>query len=434
MKNKIFNKKIIPLMILIFTICTGIGYAAVFSTSLDFLGTAVAGVESGVYITETSYAESIGADLANSKINYATQTTVNTRVVLSSTNPNSYITYRITVHNSTNKDYEYKGINYIVGSDTYSNVDIVLAVIGISEGYVLKSGKSVTFESRFYYKNSTLAASNDLNSIINYRFEEKQETVIAGTLINMGVATDSVFGYSLSKTYIEAIYTVDHIDVPAGATSWDASSEKNNSVIAWTIDNDGNGFSEVYIGANQGKIALPADSSAMFASFSNVHTMDLSRIDTTQVTNMSNMFYGLSSIKNFDISSFNTINVTNMASMFQNASGFTELDLSHLNTSKVTNMSNMFYMAFNITNLDISSFDTSNVTNFTYFMYYLYKIKEINMANATFNDSIITNSQFIFYYVPTTAHFVVKDTTTRDWIKSKFSYGADSLTFEIINP
>ena len=117
-----------------------------------------------------------------------------------------------------------------MGSDTYSNVDIVLAVIGISEGYVLKSGQSVTFESRFYYKNSTLAASNDLNSIINYRFEEKQETVIAGTLINMGVATDSVFGYSLSKTYIEAIYTVDHIDVPAGATSWDASSEKNNSV------------------------------------------------------------------------------------------------------------------------------------------------------------------------------------------------------------
>jgi hypothetical protein len=48
MKNKIFNKKIIPLMILIFTICTGIGYAAVFSTSLDFLGTAVAGVGSGV--------------------------------------------------------------------------------------------------------------------------------------------------------------------------------------------------------------------------------------------------------------------------------------------------------------------------------------------------------------------------------------------------
>ena len=97
-------------------------------------------------------------------------------------------------------------------------------------------------------------------------------------------------------------------------------------------------------------------------------------------------------------------------------------------------MSSMFYMAFNLTDLNISSFDTSNVTNFNSFMYYAYKIKEVNMANATFNDNIITNSQFIFYYVPTTTHFVVKDATARDWIKSKFSYGADSLTFEIMNP
>ena len=120
-----------------------------------------------------------------------------------------------------------------------------------------------------------------------------------------------------------------------------------------------------------------------------------------------------------------------MASMFHNASGFTELDLSHFNTSKVTNMSNMFYMAHNITNLNLSGFDTSNVTNFNSFMYYVYKLKEVNMPNATFNHSIITNSQFIFYNVPTTTHFIVKDTTARDWIKSKFSYGADSLTFEI---
>lgn len=427
-------KKAYLYIVTIAVLFMGIGYAAVNSVLLEFTGTAKAQSQTGVYISQATYADNLGADLENSKINYATQTMVNSKVTLSSTNPNSYITYRITVYNSTNDDYEYKGINYIVGTDTYSNIDIEMAVIGITEGYVLKSKQSVTFEVRFYYKNSILAANNVLNSIINYKFEEKQETVIAGTLINMGAATDSVFGYSLSKTYIEAIYTVDHIYVPAGATSWDASSEKNNSVIAWSVDNDGNGFLEIYIGAHQGKIALPADSSAMFASFSNVHTMDLSRIDTTQVTNMSNMFYGLSKIQNFDISSFNTSNVTNMASMFHNASGFTELDLSHFNTSKVTNMSNMFYMAHNITNLNLSGFDTSNVTNFNSFMYYAYKIKEVNMANATFNDSIITNSQFIFYYVPTTTHFVVKDATARDWIKSKFSYGADSLTFEIMNP
>ena len=158
------------------------------------------------------------------------------------------------------------------------------------------------------------------------------------------------------------------------------------------------------------------------------------KFDTSNVTDMSYMFNGCYRLTSLDVSNFNTSKVIDMDSMFYYCSKLTSLDLTSFNTSKVTNMSNMFYMAHNITNLNLSGFDTSNVTNFNSFMYYAYKIKEVNMANATFNDNIITNSQFIFYYVPTTTHFVVKDATARDWIKSKFSYGADSLTFEIMNP
>ena len=83
----------------------GIGYAAVNSVLLEFTGTAKAQSQTGVYISQATYADNLGADLENSKINYATQTMINSKVTLSSTNPNSYITYRITVYNSTNDDY-----------------------------------------------------------------------------------------------------------------------------------------------------------------------------------------------------------------------------------------------------------------------------------------------------------------------------------------
>jgi len=73
----------------------------------------------------------------------------------------------------------------------------------------------------------------------------------------------------------------------------------------------------------------------MFAGCSSLTNLDLSPLNTTNVTNMSSMFAGCSSLTNLDLSPLNTTNVTNMSGIFSGCSSLTELNLSNFNTSQV---------------------------------------------------------------------------------------------------
>ena len=83
------------------------------------------------------------------------------------------------------------------------------------------------------------------------------------------------------------------------------------------------------------------DMANMFRNTSGVATLDLSRFDTSNVTNMNAMFMG-SSLEMLSIDGFDTSNVTDMSSMFRETSSLEVLNISSFDTSNVTNMSNMF--------------------------------------------------------------------------------------------
>ena len=102
--------------------------------------------------------------------------------------------------------------------------------------------------------------------------------------------------------------------------------------------------------------------SYMFYNCSNLTSLDVSRFDTSKVTNMSGMFSYCSNLTSLDVSGFDTSNVTTMSWMFGNCSNLTSLDVSGFDTSKVTTMSSMFCNCSNLTSLDVSGFDTSKVT------------------------------------------------------------------------
>ena len=78
---------------------------------------------------------------------------------------------------------------------------------------------------------------------------------------------------------------------------------------------------------------------------------------------MSSMFYNCSGLKVLNLSKFNTSSVTDMSSMFYNCSGLKALKLSKFNTSSVMNMSSMFYNCSRLTELNVSNFNTSAVTD-----------------------------------------------------------------------
>ncbi len=80
----------------------------------------------------------------------------------------------------------------------------------------------------------------------------------------------------------------------------------------------------------------------MFYGCSSLTSLDLSPLDTSNVTDMGYMFQGSSSLTSLDLSSFDTSNVTSMGYMFQSCSSLTSLDLSGFDTTQVLSMSRMF--------------------------------------------------------------------------------------------
>ena len=99
----------------------------------------------------------------------------------------------------------------------------------------------------------------------------------------------------------------------------------------------------------------------MFQNCSALITLDLSGLDTSNVTTMNSMFSGCSVLTSIDLSGFDTSNVTEMNDMFANCRVLASLDLSGLDTSNVIFMSDMFRNCRALTSLDLSGFNTSNV-------------------------------------------------------------------------
>ena len=159
---------------------------------------------------------------------------------------------------------------------------------------------------------------------------------------------------------------------------------------------------------------IPGRTISLYYTFSfttQLSNIDLSRWDTTNVTDTRYLFYysnlypktGIETwnthnvdaatgmfmsarVSSDEIQNFDTSNITDMQAMFEQATIEGELlDLSKWNTSKVTNMVQMFAY-INIASstgitLDLSNFDTSNVTDMSNMFAGDYDINTINRIN-----------------------------------------------------
>ena len=201
-----------------------------------------------------------------------------------------------------------------------------------------------------------------------------------------------------TDAYMSKITTIitkkDNI-VPATAVeSWDISEAGDGSVMAY-VEDDGTGNStyKLTIGGKGGIIANESMIS-YFAGFEKMTSIDLSALDTSQVTNMFDMFGGCSGLTNLDVSNLNTSNVTDMGVMFAACGGLTNLDVSNFDTSNVTNMYGMFGECRRLTSLDVSKFDTSQVTDMNGMFDSCLSLTSLDVSN--FDTSSVTNMSGMF--------------------------------------
>ena len=142
-----------------------------------------------------------------------------------------------------------------------------------------------------------------------------------------------------------------------------------------------------------GKIATQT-TALMFNDCPKLASLDLSGLDTSDVTNMSNMFSYCWSLTSLDLSPLDTSNVTNMRGMFSECSSLASLDLSPLDTSNVTNMSSMLRGCSRISSFDLSPLDTSNVTDMSYMLSGCSKL--ISLDLSSFDTSQVESMSGMF--------------------------------------
>ena len=146
------------------------------------------------------------------------------------------------------------------------------------------------------------------------------------------------------------------------------------------------------------------DMSAMFADCEALAFLNVSSFDTSKVTNMNGMFYDCRKLASpdesgFDLSGFDTRNVTDMGRMFYNCSELSILDVSNFNTSKVTDMNNMFNACRKLgspdtSGFDVSEFDTGNVTNMNSMFWACNNLTSLDVSN--FDTSKVTDMKNMF--------------------------------------
>ena len=136
------------------------------------------------------------------------------------------------------------------------------------------------------------------------------------------------------------------------------------------------------------------DMRGMFSECSSLSSLDLSPLDTSNVTDMSYMFSSCSRLASLDLSSFDTSQVESMGGMFDGCSSLTSLDVSSFDTSNVTGMSRMFYGCSSLASLDVSSFDTSNVTGMSRMFYGCSSLASLDVSSFDTSGAVGMKGMF----------------------------------------
>ena len=223
-----------------------------------------------------------------------------------------------------------------------------------------------------------------------------KENVMQNETTTPSSSSSTFLNTEVLRNQIESITIEKNNIVPSDAKySRDISSKQDGSVMLWYTDKDNNNLYEVSIGGENGMVKANTIGSGMFAYLDNVDTLDLTGLDTSNMTSMSYMFYNSNSLKSINLSNFNTSKLLYANNMFNGCTSLESLDLSNFNTSKVTNFSNMFRDCQKMKEINLSNFDTSSATTFANLFHNCSSLTTLDLSS--FNTNKVTYMGSMFY-------------------------------------
>lgn len=132
----------------------------------------------------------------------------------------------------------------------------------------------------------------------------------------------------------------------------------------------------------------------MFAGCTDLESIDVSNFDTRNVERMSYMFALCRKVKHLELNNFDTRNVIAMDCMFRSMDECVSIDVKSFNTAKVETMYEMFSGCYRLEDIDLSGFETSNVCSFERMFYGCNHIKTCDMHQFSFVKAQTVNDMF----------------------------------------
>ena len=128
---------------------------------------------------------------------------------------------------------------------------------------------------------------------------------------------------------------------------------------------------------------------SLFAGCDKFISIDISGLNTTEITTMNGMFMDCSGLTSITFGSdFDSTELIHFSDAFNGCTSLQTLDLSCFNTPKLRTMSGTFRGCTNLVVLDLSSFDTSGVTNMKNLFYEDTNLETIYASNAFVTTSV----------------------------------------------
>ena len=215
----------------------------------------------------------------------------------------------------------------------------------------------------------------------------------------VGQTSEWLIDYSYSVDPDEGVVYLDgyngaDLDVVVPGSAYVAVGEYSQEYNKIKINSTGMWPNAVSITFESGVI-FPESSHYMFSGNQRLEQVDLTRVDFSNVTDMSYMFQGCSNLQSVSLSSCNFSNVTDISYMFQDCSNLQSVSLSGCNISNVTNVAGMFENCRSLQTVDLSGCGLSGVTE----MYYMFRnCSELTNINLTGVQNSVVNAMGEAFY------------------------------------
>lgn len=385
-------KNIYLVLIFISTIFISVGYAAINSITGNITGNLIAKAKEGIHITDVSYLSNIDADSENSVINNFYETTLDSSIILSDTNGESTITYKVTMYNNTDYNYGFNEVLFL--EENYDNTDITYDLT-FPDGETILSNDDLTFNITFKYVDDTVGDSNTLNSYINISFKRIYNITYVG-ITNNNYPTEILEGNNLSITFIDDIpdnitvtgsenYTYDSPNLVINSVSNDITITGTQTVVPG--ESQGIEFIKTVFGDetnyNANGLYVDGDGSLYFAGSETVNNYVQFGSDTSlwRIISIDETAGTIKIMRNYD---------TALKGMFDNESSdwATSTILSNLNTWYTDNLSSYSNIIVQSPNWEVSYIEGTDLTTAT--LGYIYTgspIGTFNLVEFTKSDN-----------------------------------------------